>query len=260
MDSVSASASVSTSTTLNNSVDLTDTPSSAQGKQSRVRFQARDDVLLLRELAAVESPFIRGASCWEAIATNLMEEFPEKFGKITARFLRERATNLMEAFLKADTKQRKQSGTEEEFKEKEELMESLREKFAKRDSQKQASLSAKQKEKEDRERGEQIRGDALLALKDKRNRQEDVPQKKKTKIDLEQVLEDRREQKSTELKLREREISLREKELALHEKKANQQEAIQQQSLEQIMRMQTMMQQQMEQMGNIITLLAKKKE
>jgi hypothetical protein len=106
----------------------------------------------------------------------------------------------MEAFLKADTKQRKQSGTEEEFKEKEELMESLREKFAKRYSQKQASLSAKQKEKEDRERGEQIRGDALLALKDKRNRQEDVPQKKKTKIDLEQVLEDRREQKSTELK------------------------------------------------------------
>ena len=153
MDPVSVTSS-SPSTSLNNSVDLTSL--SAQGKQSRVRFQARDDVLLLRELAAVEQPFIRGATCWETIASNLMEEFPDKFGKITSRFLRERATNLMEAFLKADTKQCKQSGTEEDFKEKEELLESLRDKFAKKDSQKQASLSAKHREKEDRERGEKI--------------------------------------------------------------------------------------------------------
>ena len=57
MDPLSASTSTSTSTTINNAVDHTDTPHHTQGKQSRMRFQARDDVLLLRELAAVESPF-----------------------------------------------------------------------------------------------------------------------------------------------------------------------------------------------------------
>ena len=84
MDPVSASTSSSSSTILNNSVDLT--PSSAQGKQSRVQFQTRDDVLLLRELTAVEQPFVRRANCWETIASNLMEEFPDRFSKITARF------------------------------------------------------------------------------------------------------------------------------------------------------------------------------
>ena len=125
----------------------------------------------------------------------------------------------MEMFLKADTKQCKQSGTEEDFKEKEELMDSLRDKFAKKDSQKQASLSAKHK-KEDHERGEKIQGDALLALKDKRTGQEDVPlgQKKKTKIDLEQILQERKEYKPSELKLREKELDMREKELDLQEK------------------------------------------
>ena len=71
-------------------------------------------------------------------------------------------------------------------------------------------------------------------------------QKKKTKIDLEQILEERREHKSSELKLREKELDLREKELALQEKKANQQEVIQQQSIDQMMRMQAIVQQQME--------------
>ena len=59
MDPLSTSIPASTSTTLNNSVDLTDTPHDAQRKQSQMRFQARDDVSLLRELAAVESPFVR---------------------------------------------------------------------------------------------------------------------------------------------------------------------------------------------------------
>ena len=54
MDPLSASTSASTSTTLNNLVDLMDTPHDTQGKQCGMRFQARDDVLLLRELAAVE--------------------------------------------------------------------------------------------------------------------------------------------------------------------------------------------------------------
>ena len=256
MEPVSASTSSSSSTSPNNSVDLT--PSSAQGKQSRVQFQARDVVLLLRELAAVEQPFVRGTTCWETIALNLMEDFPDRFSKITAHFLRERATNLMEAFLKADTKQQKQSGTEKDFKEKEELLESLKDRFAK-EHMKQASLSAKHKEKEDRERGEKIREDAMLALKDKRTRQEDLPQKKKLKLDLEQILEERREHKSSQLKLREKELELREKELILEETKARYQEAIQQQSMDQMMRMQTMMQQQMEQMTSIISMLTKKK-
>ena len=59
--------------------------------------------------------------CWDDIAATLLKDFLAKFGKITVRTLRERATNLMEAFLSADVRQRKQSGTEEEFKEKEQL-------------------------------------------------------------------------------------------------------------------------------------------
>ena len=56
-----------------------------------------------------------------------------------------------------DAKQRKQSGMEEEFidKEKEQLLESLRGRFMEKD-QKQA---AKIKEKENREKGEKLRDD-----------------------------------------------------------------------------------------------------
>jgi hypothetical protein len=108
-------------------------------------------------------------------------------------------------------------------------------------------------------RGERRYEDAMLALKDKRIRQEDLPQKKKSKLDLEQILEERREHKSSQIKLREKELELREKELILEESKARRQEAIQQQSMDQMMRMQTMMQQQMEQMTSIISMLTKKK-
>ena len=97
------------------------TPASSSGrvstptKQSRVHFQAADDLLLLREVVSFEHPFVRRATCWEDIASALQAEFPQKFRKITARTLRERAHNLMDSFVKSDAKQRKQSGTEEEL-------------------------------------------------------------------------------------------------------------------------------------------------
>ena len=72
----------------------------------------------------------------------LQKELPANFSKVTVLTLRERATNLMEAFLYTDARQPKQSGTEEEFKEKQLLFESLREKFSERELFKQAAIKA----------------------------------------------------------------------------------------------------------------------
>ena len=85
--------------------------------------------MLLRKVVAVEHPFVSGSTCWEGIAATLQKDLPGKLAKVTVRTLRERATNLIEAFLNADTRQWKQGGTEEEFNEKEQLLESLRNRF-----------------------------------------------------------------------------------------------------------------------------------
>ena len=77
--------------------------------------------MLLRKVVAVEHPFVRGSTCWKGIGATLQKDLPGKLAKVTVRTLRERVANLIEAFLNADTRQRKQSGTEEEFKEKEQL-------------------------------------------------------------------------------------------------------------------------------------------
>ena len=155
------------------SVSSSPSHSDSDQKSSRVHFQARDDVLLPREIEAVEHPFVHGSSCWEDIAATLQKDFPMKF--VTARTLREHATSLMEAFLSADARQHKQSGTEEEFREKEQLLESLREKFEERDMTKHAAAAARKKEKEDTDKGEQPRQNALLTLKSKKSRQNDGP-------------------------------------------------------------------------------------
>ena len=80
--------------------------------------------MLLREVVTVEHTFVRGSTCWEDIAAALQKELPAKFAKVIAGTLQERATNLMEAFLFANTRQHKQSGAEESIK-KQLLFESL---------------------------------------------------------------------------------------------------------------------------------------
>ena len=228
-------------------------------KLTRLHFQAKDDVLLLREVVAIEHPFVRGSTCWEDIATTLQKELPTKFAKVTARTLRERVTNLMEAFHKADSRQRKQSGTEEEFEEKQQLLESLRERFGEREMSKQAAVEARKKEKKDKESGEKLRQDALQTLKLKRSRQDEcgLPAKK-GKLDLEKIWQQKQKFKEAELKLREKELELRERDLALQEQKAKQVDEAQQQSVTQINQMQTLMQQQMQQMTQLISFLSKK--
>ena len=92
-------------------------PLDNQRKSTRAHFQAREDVLMLHEVVAVESAFIHRSSCWEDIASTLQRDCLAKFAKVTAQTVREDATNLMEAFLSADTRQHKQNGTEDKFKE-----------------------------------------------------------------------------------------------------------------------------------------------
>ena len=156
-------------------------------KSSWVHFQAGDDALLLHEVVAVEHPFVRSSSCWVDISATLQKDFPTKFAKVTAQTLRERVTNLMEAFLSTDARQRKQSGTEEEFREREQLLESLREKIAERDMAKHNAAAARKKEKEDKDEGEQLWQDALLTLKSNKSRQNNGPPGKKMKLDMEKV-------------------------------------------------------------------------
>ena len=234
-------------------------PAVPSAKSTRLHFQAGDDVLLLREVVAVEYPFVRGSACWEDIAATLQKDLPAKFAKVTARTLRERATNLMEAFLNADTRQRKQSGTEEDFKEKQLLLESLRDKFEEREMFKQATAAARKKEKEDRAKGEKLREDALQTLKSKKSRQDDDgPPGKKAKNNLEKIWQQKQEFKDAELKLREKELELRERELALQEQKVKQVDVAQQQTITQMNQMQELIQQQMQHMTQLISFLARK--
>ena len=153
--------------------------SDSHQKSSKVHFQARDDVLLLREVVAVEHPFVRSLSCWVDISATLQKDFPTKFA---AQTLRKSVTNLMEAFLSADTRQRKQSGTEKEFREREQLLESHREKFAERDMAKHAAAAARKKENEDKDEEEELWQDALLTLKSNKSRQNNGPPGKKMKL------------------------------------------------------------------------------
>ena len=62
--------------------------------------------------------------------------------------------NLMDSFIKSDAKQMKQSGTEDQFKEKQQLLESLRNRYTEKDVQQKAN--ACQKEKGNREKGEEL--------------------------------------------------------------------------------------------------------
>jgi hypothetical protein len=121
-DSTSSGASPSTTTPV-----LSSSCAATPMKTPRVHFQAADDLLLLREIVSLEQSFVRGATCWEEIACTLQKEFPQKFGKMNAHTLRERDQykTKWNCFIKSDAKQRKQSGTEDEFKEKGELLESL---------------------------------------------------------------------------------------------------------------------------------------
>ena len=166
----------------------------------------------------------------------------------------------MDSIIKSDAKQRKQSGTEDEFKEKEKLLESLRNRFTEKDVQQKAN--ARQKEKENREKGEKLRDDALQTLKGKirststRGDSEDEfgKSRKRKMIDLEKVWTDKKAMKEEELKLRDRELQLRERELALQEKKAQQVDDAQQMNKMQL----EMMNKQMQQMADLISLVTKK--
>ena len=127
-------------------------------------------MLLLRKVVAVEHPFVCSLTCWEDIAATLQKELPAKFSKDTAQTLREHATNLMEAFLYADTRQHKQSGTEEEFEEKQLFLDSLREKFSERSCASKLLLKPGRKKRKTR-RVKKLLQDALETLKLKRTRQ-----------------------------------------------------------------------------------------
>ena len=102
----------------------------------------------------------------------------------------------MDSFVKSGAKQRKQSGMEEEFKEKEQLLESLRGRFMDKD-QKQA---AKIKEKENREKGEKLHDDTMQTLKEKNRYEEEEPRSRKRKVfDVEKIWNEKKALRDEEL-------------------------------------------------------------
>ena len=100
-------ATLYTSETCSSPVSNSYSPSGTKAGRMYFQAMARDDVLFLREVVAEDHPFVRGATCWERIAVNLQENVPARFAKVTARTLRERAFNLMEPYIKEDSRQRK---------------------------------------------------------------------------------------------------------------------------------------------------------
>ena len=57
-------------------------PSNQSARLPRLYFQAGDNVFLLREVLAVEHPFVHGSTCWEDIAATFQKELPANFQRL----------------------------------------------------------------------------------------------------------------------------------------------------------------------------------
>ena len=95
---------------------------------SRIRFGTSEDILLLREVTVHEQPFARASPAREEVAANLSDNCDRLRG-ITARAAKERTVTPIKSYITDDNKLKKMSGADEQYTEKQSLLEDLRQRY-----------------------------------------------------------------------------------------------------------------------------------
>ncbi|XP_076092393.1 uncharacterized protein LOC143063862 [Mytilus galloprovincialis] len=127
-------------------------------RKTQVRFSAKDDLNLLKEVLA-ENPY-KDKTKWEVVAQNVKENVDKVFN-VTSRRVRERTQLLLQQFQKENYEALKRSGTEEEYTEKQQLLQEIQSLAEEED--KEQKEKAQQKDK-DEHSAKLIRKRAMEAL------------------------------------------------------------------------------------------------
>lgn len=210
-------------------------------KKSQIRFSICHDLELLTQAMGHQRCFERGSKAWEVIAKGMKAAFPE-LGDIAPRTCKERVEREVSKFKVNDRRARRQSGVEEEFTEKDKLLQELLDRQIAEQEKVKESLAAKTKVKEKKEKAIVARENAMATLSKKRplsvedegtddedseelseDDQAKRPKKKKKarkSSDESELVTWLKDKTAGEQRLREREIALKERELALREREA----------------------------------------
>ncbi|XP_063399250.1 uncharacterized protein LOC134683876 [Mytilus trossulus] len=113
-------------------------------RKTQVRFSAKDDLNLLKEVLA-ENPY-KDKTKWEVVAQNVKENVDIVFN-VTSRRVRERTQLLLQQFQKENYEALKKSGTEEEYTEKQQLLQEIQSLAEEED--KEQKEKAQQKDKDE---------------------------------------------------------------------------------------------------------------
>ena len=209
------------------------TTSSTSLIASRIRFGTSEDILLLREVTVHEQPFARASPTWEEVAANLSDNCDRLRG-ITARAAKERTVTPIKSYITDDNKLKKMSGTDEQYTEKQSLLEDLRQRYEEREDLKVKTAAAKKKEAKDRATALAMRRAALGPLGEKRKSSTaataegdeadtdhiPVERKEKKRMNIRQLFEERIELKVRELDVRQQELEAQRQRVAMEQQRA----------------------------------------
>lgn len=190
----------------------------------KFKFLIADDIALLKEVVSAlrEKPFSRGSAAWGTIS-DFLTKTDQKWKTVSIRTLRERTILIVKDYIKEDNYRRKQSGSSEEFDEKDQLLESVATLYreAKRAAEAQEKVAAAEQQRKDGEKQvvADMRVSAVNRLANKtatKDKAKEPSAKKPVPLSMADVLSKRQEDKK---EMSQKEMELRERQLAFEEKK-----------------------------------------
>ncbi|XP_071162592.1 MAP7 domain-containing protein 2-like [Mytilus edulis] len=181
-------------------------------RKKQVRFQTKDDLVLLREVLA-KNPF-QNKSAWNEIASAVADTRSNL--QVDARRVRERTHLLIDQHKKSNADSLKSSGIDEEYGEKETLLDEILSLVEDEEKQKE-----KQKEKKETEenRGKEIRKRAMENLTPKKGDDDSndaTPSKRNSSGNIVGYL---KEKNDADLIYRRQELEVKKQQLQLEEEK-----------------------------------------
>ena len=194
------------------------TTSSTSMIASRICFSTSEDILLLCKVTVYEELFARASPAWEEVAPNLSDNCDCLRG-ITARAAKERTVTLIKSHITDDSKLKKMSGTDEQYTDKQSLLEDLRQRYEEREDLKVKTAAAK-KEAKDCATALAMRRAALVPLGEKRKcftaaiaeggeaDTDHIPVERREEMNIRQLFEERIKLKVRELDVRQQELEV----------------------------------------------------
>eukprot|EP00117_Sycon_ciliatum_P037947 scpid98321/ scgid28282/ len=188
------------------------------------RFALKDDIALLCEVAAHDRPFKHGSAVWEAITKNLKSTC-DRFEGLSERTFHDRIIHLVKRHITGGNIAMKQSGTAEEYTQKDRLLDSIvdmyRDEEAEKKSKKIQRADDQQKVEGERELGEKLMRDAAATLREDDDEHKE-PKPKKRKVSAKEAkVEELTKHTQQLIDLRKKELELKEKEIDARQSEAN---------------------------------------